>query len=85
MLFNKLAQWILLAYGVFHSTSFILVNYWKELAKYMEKRRYILLGLICAFQAGLFLLLKLYFFEKFNEEAKIGDVTNPTNSTLLLY
>jgi len=51
----------------------------------MEKRRYILLGLICAFQAGLFLLLKLYFFEKFNEDAKIGNDTKPTNSTLLLY
>lgn len=60
-------QWILLAYGIFSATSFILVNYWKELSKYMEKKRYILLGIILICQIGLFLVLKLYFFEQFTE------------------
>ncbi len=91
----QLAQWILLAYGVFHSTSFIIVNYWKELGKYIERKRYILLGIVIAFQVGLFLLLKLYFFERFNKDANIpiptdstnattANLTAPSNSTLLI-
>ena len=93
---KQLTQWILLAYGVFHSTSFIIVNYWKEMGKYIEKKRYILLGIIIVFQVGLFLLLKLYFFEQFNENANIPvptdttsntndtNTTTPSNSTLLI-
>lgn len=63
-------QWVLIAYAVFSSTSLILVNYWKELAKYMEKKRYLILGIVIAFQIGLFLVLKLYFFEKYNDQNK---------------
>src|SRR5690349_6010538 len=92
-----LMQWILIAYAVFSSTSFILVNYWKELSKYLEKRRYIILAIVIAFQAGLFLMLKMYFFEKMNKENKnliIPDTNNTTttttdisssNTTLLLF
>jgi len=85
-----------LAYGIFSSTSLILVNYWKELAKYIDKRRYLLLIIVIGFQAGLFLVLKFYFFEKFtstvfvNTDTKNGTNTNSTavnktltNSTLL--
>jgi hypothetical protein len=68
------------------------------MGKYIEKKRYILLFIIIAFQVGLFLLLKLYFFEQFNEHANIPipedsttsnttvSVNNsiPNNSTLLL-
>ncbi len=90
-----LMQWILIAYAVFSSTSFILVNYWKELSKYMEKRRYIVLAFIMACQVGLFLVLKLYFFQRFTEEMGIKlndnsknnngntDVPINSNSTLL--
>jgi hypothetical protein len=74
----QLTQWILLAYGVFHSTSFIIVNYWRELGKYIQKKRFILLGIVIGFQVGLFLLLKLYFFEQFNKEANIPVSTNTT-------
>jgi hypothetical protein len=82
-------QWILIAYAVFSSTSFILVNYWKELSKYMEKRRYIVLGFILVCQVGLFLVLKLYFFQRFTEEMGIklddsgksnGENTNTSNN-----
>jgi ABC-type transport system involved in multi-copper enzyme maturation permease subunit len=73
-----LTQWILIAYAVFSSTSFILVNYWKELSKYMEKKRYLILAIILIFQAGLFLVLKLYFFEKFN--AQTGTLNNSTST-----
>jgi hypothetical protein len=64
-------QWVLLGYGIFHSTSLLLVNYWKELSKYIEKRKYILLAFVIVCQIGLYLLLKLYFFEKFNQDANI--------------
>lgn len=90
-----LMQWILIAYAVFSSTSFILVNYWKELSKYMEKRRYIVLVFILGCQIGLFLVLKLYFFQRFTQEMGINldansdansndystDATNNSNST----
>jgi hypothetical protein len=84
-------QWILIAYAVFSSTSFILVNYWKELSKYMEKRRYIVLAFIMVCQVGLFLVLKLYFFQRFTEEMGIeinnnssGQINNQTNSNSTL-
>jgi hypothetical protein len=76
----ELSQWILIAYGVFSSTSFILVNYWKELSKYMEKKRYLILGIILILQAGLLLVLKLYFFEKLNIQTG-GLITPGSNST----
>ncbi len=86
-----LMQWILIAYAVFSSTSFILVNYWKELSKYMEKRRYIVLAFIMVCQVGLFLVLKLYFFQRFTEEMGIeinnnssGQINNQTNSNSTL-
>jgi len=95
----ELMQWILIAYAVFSSTSFILVNYWKELSKYMEKKRYIILALVIACQVGLFLVLKFYFFKKLvettnifnggNSNTTITDSTNKNttaiNSTLLLF
>lgn len=94
----NIMQWVLLAYGIFSATSFIIVNYWKELSKYMEKKRYILLVIILICQGGLFLLLKLYFFEQFTKEvfnlniqngtlANITGLsnTNSTNSTILLF
>jgi hypothetical protein len=75
-----LAQWILLAYAVFSATSFILVNYWKELSKYMQKKRYFLIILVLACQVGLFFLLKMYFFERFTQEIS-GKTTNATDNT----
>ncbi len=91
-----LMQWILIAYAVFSSTSFIIVNYWKDLSKHINNRKYILLGIIMACQVGLFFVLKLYFFKRFTEEmgiklndspttnSTIADENNtPTNSTLL--
>lgn len=78
-----LMQWLLIAYAVFHSTSLILVNYWKELSKYMERKRYFLMAIIIICQAGLFLVLKLYFFEELNkQQADLKNIiTNGTNST----
>jgi hypothetical protein len=57
----------LIGYGVFSSTGLLLVNFWKELGKYMEKRRYFILFVILLFQVALFFGLKLYFFEKIIE------------------
>ena len=82
---------MLIGYAVFSSTGLLLVNFWKELAKYMEKRRYIILAVILIFQVGLFLGLKLYFFEKMKENINPNtpvsnntvnhNLTNATNST----
>ena len=36
----------------------------------MEKKRYLILGIVIICQAGLFLVLKLYFFEKLNIQQK---------------
>jgi hypothetical protein len=80
-------QWVLIAYAVFSSTSFIVVNYWIELSKYMQKRRIIVIAFILVCQVGLFLVLKLYFFQKFTEAMGVqinlpgGSNTPNTNST----
>ena len=85
-----------MGYGVFSSTSLILVNYWKELSKYLDKKRYLIIILVLACQAGLFMILKFYFFEKFHstvyntntDTTPVNNTTNTnttnTNSTLLI-
>ena len=35
--------------------------------KYVDKKRYIIIGIVLCVQVGLFLLFKLYFFQKFTE------------------
>lgn len=77
----NVAQWILLTYAAGASTSFILVNYWKEMGKYIDRKRYILIVFIIGCQAGLFLVLKLYFFETFTEELSVANTENNNNST----
>lgn len=65
-------QWILLGYSVFSSTALLLVALWKELNKYMDGKKYIILCVLIIAQVGLFLMLKLYFFSYFEKEVK-GD------------
>lgn len=88
-------KWILLGYACFSSTSLLLVNYWKELSKYMENRRYIILAFVIVCNVGLLFFIKLYFFVQFENTIKLEDLlpknsTVPTNSsiknsTLLFY
>ena len=75
-------QWIVLAYAVFQSTSFILVNYWRELGKYVDKLRFIIIILIISCQLALFFAVKLYFFEQFEEEVNNNNMINALNQTL---
>jgi hypothetical protein len=76
-----LAQWIVLSYGIFQSTSFIIVNYWRELGKYVDKLRLIIILLIIGCQTGLFFTLKLYFFQQFEEEINNNNIVNVFNQT----
>jgi hypothetical protein len=55
-------QWILLFLAVFCSTGFLLVNFWKELNKYIQNRKYFILIVIGIFQVSLFLVFKIQFF-----------------------
>ena len=55
-------QWMLLFYAVLSSTCFLLLNFWKELSKYVDNRKYFILGVIGIFQFSLFFILKLKFF-----------------------
>lgn len=59
--FEKL-QWLLLFYAVLSSTCFLLLNFWKELSKYVDNRKYFILGVIGIFQISLFFVIKLKFF-----------------------
>ena len=74
-------QWIVLSYAVFQSTSFIIVNYWRELGKYVDKLRVIIILLIICCQMALFFILKLYFFQKFEEEVQENNMMNAFNQT----
>ena len=75
------AQWVVLTYAIFQSTSFIIVNYWKELGKYVDKLRVIIILLIIVCQMGLFFTLKLYFFQQFEEEVNNNNMANTFNQT----
>lgn len=55
-------QWLLLFYAVLSSTCFLLLNFWKELTKYVDNRKYFILGVIGIFQISLFFVIKLKFF-----------------------
>lgn len=61
-------QWILLIYGIFSSTSLIVVNYYKIIAKAGQSKKIIIMVIIIGFQIAVLLLLKLYFFRRFKEE-----------------
>jgi hypothetical protein len=63
-----------LAYSAVSSTGFLLVNYWKELDKYINNRKYFIYGLVVSCQFILFLVLKFYFFGAIKE-----NMTNNTN------
>jgi len=84
----NVAQWILLSYAAGASTSFIIVNYWREMGKYVDKVRYIIIVLIVACQGGLLVVFKMYFFEEFESnliENNLGNnnnnITNNNNNT----
>ncbi len=55
-------QWLLLFYAVLSSTAFLLLNFWQELNKYVDNRKYFILGVIGIFQVSLFFVIKLKFF-----------------------
>ena len=55
-------QWFLLFYAVLSSSCFLLVNFWTELSKYVDNRKYFILVIIGIFQLSLFFVIKLEFF-----------------------
>lgn len=61
-------QWVCLIYGCVSSTSFLLINYWKELSNQISRRKYWVIGITVLFQLGLFLMLKFYFFKSVQKE-----------------
>ena len=60
-------QWILLFYGVLSSTCFLLLNFWKELNKYVDNRKYFILAVIGIFQISLLFVCKFQFFAHIKE------------------
>ena len=74
-------QWIVLSYAFLQSTRFIIVNYWRELGKYVDKLRVIIILLIIGCQAALVFTLKLYFFQKFEDEVNNNNMYNAFNQT----
>ena len=61
-------QWILLIYGICNSTTFVLINIWNYIRTIDEKKKYTFLGIFCAGQFILFLILKFYLFGSFNNK-----------------
>ena len=69
-------QWIFLLYGSINSTMFVVINFWKELQKCEQKKKYGLLGLIIIVQFILFLVFKLYFFDSFSTSNNTTPIKN---------
>ena len=55
-------QWILLFLAVLDSSCFLLINFWTELSKYVDNRKYFILVVIGIFQLSLLIVFKLEFF-----------------------
>lgn len=66
----KWIQWLLIGYAIFSSTALLLVSFWKDMSKYLDAKKYIVLAILIAFQVGLFLMLKLYFFTYFESQVR---------------
>ena len=75
------AQWILLLYAACSSTSFIIVNFWREMGKFVDKMRIIIIIVIICGQICLFSIMKFYFFEKFEEEVTNNNIIKTFNNT----
>ena len=60
-------QWVLLFFGVLSSSCFLLINFWTELSKYVDNRKYFILVVIGIFQLSLFFVFKLEFFAHIKE------------------
>lgn len=78
---------ISIGWGVFVSTSFLLVNIWQDLSSYVSSRKYFLIGIIVIFQMTLYLCMVLYFFgmgEKIEEIKHIvyDNAVKSTNSIM---
>ena len=78
---------ISIGWGVFVSTSFLLVNIWQDLPSYVSSRKYFLIGIIVIFQMTLYLCMVLYFFgmgEKIEEIKHIvyDNAVKSTNSIM---
>jgi hypothetical protein len=58
----EILQWILLLYAVGSSTIFLFLNFQEELNKYVDNKKYFVLGVVVIFQICLLLTLKLQFF-----------------------
>ena len=56
-------QWIFLLSAILHSTTFLLINFWNELNKFIDSRKYFIFGIICIFQICLYIILKIKFFK----------------------
>ena len=55
-------QWILLFLAVLDSSCFLLINFWTELSKYVDNRKYFILAVIGILQLSLLFVFKLEFF-----------------------
>lgn len=55
-------QWLFLIYGITNSTAFLMINFWKELGNYIDKKRYFVIGFIAGAQLVMILFFKFYFF-----------------------
>ena len=75
-------QWILLLYAASSSTSFIIVNFWREMGKYVDKMRFIIIIVIIFGQISLFFIMKFYFFEKFEQEISNNNIIDTFNNTI---
>ena len=60
-------QWILLFLAVLDSSCFLLINFWTELSKYVDNRKYFILVVIGIFQLSLLFVFKLEFFAHIKE------------------
>jgi protein YIPF1/2 len=85
---NSSLHVIAIGWGVFVSTSFLIVNIWKDLANYMQSRKYFIIFIVVLFQLIIYLVMVLYFFglqdkleSKIQEIQKIIVNENTSSST----
>lgn len=71
---SNLLQWLLISYGVLNSTAFLILNLDTEMLTLDSRKKYFVYGLIAGCQFGLWLMVKLLFFDLVIEAGDQGDV-----------
>ena len=78
---SKTNQWIFLTYACVHASSFMILNYLKEMKNYLKSLMLAVMIVIIGVQIGILFMFRLFFFQPSKYEAYDDSKVDPFNKT----